>query len=122
MCEAPFLQIPKYDKDFVLATDASVVAVSTFLHQDVNGALDPIAYHGCVLTPAERKYSTYDKESLAVLIECETCRSYLLRKEFLLHCDILALCWLLEKVKVVERLGKWTWNLAQFKFKFQHFP
>jgi len=121
LCEARFLQIPKYDKDFVLVTDASVVAVSTFLHQDVNGALGPIAYHRCVLTPAERKYSTYEKVCLALLIECETCRSCLQHKAFLLHCDNLALCWLLGKVKVVGRLGRWTWSLAQFKFMFQQF-
>ena len=75
LCEAPFLQIPKFDKEFVLVTDASFVGVSTFLHQDVNGALCSIAYHRCVHTPAVHKYSTYDKECLAVLIECETCRS-----------------------------------------------
>jgi len=40
---AQVLQIPNYEKDFVLATDVSDVAVSAVLHQDVNGALAPIA-------------------------------------------------------------------------------
>ena len=120
LCEAPVLQLPNYDKDFVLATDASDAAVSAVLHQDVNGALAPIAYHSQVLTPAERKYSTYEKECLAVLLGCEKCRSYLKHKEFLLHCDNLALCWLLRKVKDVGCPGRWNLCLASFKFKVQH--
>ena len=99
LCEAPVLQVPNFDKAFVLATDASDVAVSAVLHQDVNGVLTPIAYHSLVLTAAERKYSTYEKECLAVLFGCEKCRPYLEHKEFLLHCDNLALCWLLRKTK-----------------------
>jgi len=74
LCEAPVLEIHNYE-DFMIATDASDVDVSAVLHQDVNGALAPIAYHSRVLTPAERKYGTYEKECLAVLFGCEKCRS-----------------------------------------------
>jgi len=96
------------------------VAVSAVLHQDVNGVLAPIAYHSRVLTAAERRYSTYEKECLAVLFGCEKCRSYIEHKEFMLHCDNLALCWLLRKTKDVGRLGRWILRLAPFKFKVQH--
>ena len=44
----------------------------------------------------------------------------MLYKEFLLHCDNLALCWLLRKVKDVGRLGRWILRLAPFKLKVQH--
>ena len=116
-----FLQIPKYDKDFLLATDASDVDRSTILPQDVNGALCPIAYHRCILTPAELKYSTYDKECLAVLFGCENCRSYLEHKWFFLHCDKRALCWLLVKVKDVGRLGRWILYLAHLSSRSNTF-
>jgi len=52
-------EVPDFSKDFVLATDASDVAVSTVLQQRVNGSLAPIAYYSRVLMPAERAYSTY---------------------------------------------------------------
>ena len=52
----------------------------------------------------ERNYSTYEKECIAVLFGCEKCRSYLEHEEFELHCDNLALCWLLKRVKDVGRL------------------
>jgi len=54
LCDAPVLQVPNFDKDFVLDKDPGDVAVSAVLHQDVNGVLAPIAYHSRVLTAAER--------------------------------------------------------------------
>ena len=71
LCEAPVLQIPDFRKDFVLVTDASDFAVSAILHQRVNGGLAPISYYSRLLTAPERKYSTYEKECLAVLFGCE---------------------------------------------------
>jgi len=120
LSEAPVLQIPDFSKEFVLATDASDLAVSAVLQQRVGDGLAPIAYYSRVLTAAEWRYSTYEKECLAVLFGCEKCRSYLEHKEFELFCDNLTLCWLLKKVKDVGRLGRWILHLAAFKFKVKH--
>jgi len=45
LCTAPVLQVPDFSKEFVLATDASDVAVSAVLQQRVDGSLAPIAYY-----------------------------------------------------------------------------
>jgi hypothetical protein len=120
LCEAPLLQVPDFDKDFVLATDASDIAVSAVLNQRVNGELAPVAYYSRLLSSAEKRYSTYEKECLAVVYGCEKARTYLEHKEFELHCDNLALCWLFRNVKEVGRLGRWIMRLASFKFKVCH--
>jgi hypothetical protein len=120
LCEAPVLQIPDFGKEFVLATDASDIAISAVLQQKVNGGLAPISYYSRVLTPTEQKYSTYEKECLAVLFGCEKCHVFLEHKEFELHCDNLALCWLLRRVKEVGRLARWILRLAPFKFRVRH--
>jgi len=39
LCEAPVLQIPDFNKEFVLVTDASDLAVSAILHQRVGDGL-----------------------------------------------------------------------------------
>jgi len=62
LCEAPLLQVPDFEKDFVLATDASDIAVSAVLNQRVNGELAPVAYYSKLLSLGERCYSTYQKE------------------------------------------------------------
>ena len=69
------------------------------------------------MSPAQRNYSTYEKECLAVLSGCEKFRPYLEHKEFELHCDNLALCWLLKRVKEIGRLGRWILRLAPLKFR-----
>jgi transposase InsO family protein len=120
LCEAPVLQVPDFGKEFVLVTDASDLAISAVLQQQISGGLAPISYYSRVLTEAEKKYSTYKKECLAVIFGCEKCRAYLEHREFEVHCDNLALCWLLKRVKDVGRLGRWILRLAPFKFRVKH--
>jgi hypothetical protein len=120
LIEPPVLQIPDFSKEFVLATDASDVAVSAVLHQRVDGQLAPVSYFSRLLTPVEQRYSTYEKECLAVLFGCERCRPYLEHKVFELQCDNLSLCWLLKRAKDVGRLGRWILRLTPFKFQVRH--
>jgi hypothetical protein len=119
LCKAPVLQIPDFSKQLVLVTDASNLAISAVL-QRVQGELAPVAYYSRVLTDAEKKYSTYEKECLAVIFGCEKCRTYLEHSVFELHCDNLAVCWLLKKVKDVGHLGRWLLRLAPFNFSVKH--
>jgi len=120
LCEAPVIQVPDSEKDFVLVNDASDSAVSAVLNQRVNGQLAPVAFYSKLLGPTERRYCTYEKECLAIVFGCEKARSYLEHKEFKLHCDNLALCSLFRNVKDVGRLGRWILCLAPFKFKIHH--
>ena len=55
-----------------------------------------------------------------MIFRCDKCRVYLEHKEFELHCDNLALCWLLKMVKFVGRLGRWILRLVPFKFRVRH--
>ena len=97
----------------LLVTDASDLAVSAVLHQRIDGELAPISCYSRLLTGAEKRYSTYERECLAVIFGCEKCRSYLEHKEFELQCDNLALCWLLKRVKDICQFGRWilSWLL-----------
>jgi hypothetical protein len=92
LSQAPFLQIHDFEKDSVLCTDASDVAVPAVLHQRIEECLSPIAYYSRLLTPAEQRYSVYEKDCLGVLFGTERCRNYLQHKEFELQCDNLFLC------------------------------
>jgi len=75
LCEASVLQIPNFNKECVLETDASALAISYYSH---------------LLMLTEREYSTYEQECLAAISGCEKCCTYLEHKEFELHCDNLA--------------------------------
>ena len=88
------LKVPNFSKEFILVTDVSDLAISAVLNQRVGDNRAPISYHSRLLTPAERNYSTYEKECLAILFGCEKCRSYLQHKEFELVTIWLCVgCW-----------------------------
>jgi hypothetical protein len=114
------LQIPDFSKEFTLICDASDVPISAVLHQKSGEDLAPIAYASRVLSPAERKYSIYERECLAVVYGCEKYRSYLEHKEFCLYTDKQALDWLLRHVKELGRIGRSILRLAPFKFRVTH--
>ena len=69
---APVLRLPDFSKEFIVNTDASDVAIGAVLQQDFGRGLQPIAYDSRKLTDAERRYSTYDRELLAVVNACIT--------------------------------------------------
>jgi hypothetical protein len=81
LCRAPTLQIPDFTREFILQCDASDIAVSSVLNQEVHGKLAPIAFFSRLLSPSENKYSIYDKECLAVVLGCENFRTFLEHKE-----------------------------------------
>jgi transposase InsO family protein len=114
----PVLQIPDFSQEFTLVCDASDVAISAVLHQNRGEDLAPIAYSSRLLSPAEPRYSIYEKECLAVVYGCEKYRSYLEHKEFHLITDNQALSWLPRHAKELGRIGRWVLRLGPFKFKF----
>ena len=62
------LQHPHHDASTCIATDASDHAVGAVLQQLINGTWSPIAYFSKKLQPAETRYSTFDRELLAVYL------------------------------------------------------
>lgn len=64
--EATLLAHPQEEAPLVLATDASDTAVGAALEQVVDGNIQPLAFFSRKLSTAERKYSIYDRELLAI--------------------------------------------------------
>ena len=81
LCEAPVLGMSTEKGMYVLATDASVVAISGILHQeqDWNGrtVLRPIAYGSKVLSDTEKKSCAPKAKMFAVVTFVEKYHAYL---------------------------------------------
>ena len=68
LANASLLSYPKADAPTCLMTDASDTAVGAVLQQYINGIWRPICFFSRKMTPAETRYSTFDRELLAVYL------------------------------------------------------
>ena len=64
--DAAHLSFPTPGLPLVLSTDASDIAISAVLKQVLHGAKQPLAFFSRKLLPTESRYSTFDRELLAV--------------------------------------------------------
>ncbi len=61
-----FLHYPVENHPLILTTDASGIGIGGVLQQEVDGQLHNLYYHSQIMTPCEQKYSTIEKEALAI--------------------------------------------------------
>jgi len=118
LCGGPLLHTPNFDLPFLLQTDTSDKGLDAVLSQVVGGEERPVLYLSCKLSKRETRYSTIEKECLAVF----TLRYYLLGREFTLCSDHTLLQWLHRVNDTNTRITRWYLALQPFKFKVVHRP
>ncbi|KAL2103054.1 hypothetical protein ACEWY4_002222 [Coilia grayii] len=116
MCQGPVLQSPNFDLPFVVQTDASGVGLGAVLLQGEGEDCKPIQYISRKLYPRETRYSTVEKECLAVKWALDTLRYYLIGKDFTLETDHRALQWLHKMKDANARVTRWYMSLQPYRF------
>ena len=76
LAKASLLFYPKSDAPTSLMKDASDTAVGAVLQQHIEGVWHPISFFSRKLTPAETRYSTFDRELLAVFLAIKHFRHF----------------------------------------------
>ena len=67
LCSSSILKSPDFDRKFILQTDASNRGVGAILsQQDSDGVEHPVAFYSHKLLPREERYSTIEKDCLAI--------------------------------------------------------
>ena len=123
LMDDPVLARPDFsDKSrFELHTDASDFGISAILTQiGEDGNERVVQYASRMLTKAELKWHTQEKEALAIVWGCTKFRSYLVGRHFTVRTDHHSLQWLMRSEK--GRLARWALSLAEFDFKIFHRP
>ncbi|KAL7857065.1 hypothetical protein SRHO_G00159640 [Serrasalmus rhombeus] len=87
LADATMLAHPSPDAPIAITTDASDYAVGAVHEQWVDGAWQPLAFFSRLLRPAERKYSTFDRELLALYLAVRHFRFLLEGRPFVAFVD-----------------------------------
>ena len=108
---------------FILQTDASDRGVGAVLSQSsTDDDIHPVAYFSKKLLPREERYSTVEKECLAVKLGIEAYWFYLMGRTFTVQTDHCALIWLDRLKDTNSRLTRWSLILQQYQFTVTHRP
>nr|GEY82529.1 reverse transcriptase domain-containing protein [Tanacetum cinerariifolium] len=117
LCEVPILIAQNWEMPFELMCDASDFAIGAVLGQRQDKHFRPIHYASKTMTEAESKYTTTEKEMLAVVYAFENFRSYQILNKSIVYTDHSALKYLFQKKDSKERLLRWVLLLQEFTFK-----
>ena len=114
------LQLPDFSKDFHLHVDASGTAVGAVLSQYNQQVLLHIAFASHKLTSAETRYSTIDREVLALSWGCSHFQHYLLGRHCFAYTDHKPLLGLLNAKSLSPRQYRLIELLSGFNFSLKH--
>ncbi|GJV43695.1 reverse transcriptase domain-containing protein [Tanacetum coccineum] len=116
LTEAPILIAPNWNEPFELMCDASDFALGAVLGQRHEKHFRPIHYASKTMNEAESRYTTTEKEMLAVVYAFEKFRSYLVMNKCTVYTDHSALKYLFAKKDSKARLLRWVLLLQEFDF------
>lgn len=122
LCKEPVLQCPDFTLPFTVQTDASGVGLGAMLLQGENGNQLPVQYISRKLFPREKRYSTVEKEALAIKWALDTLKYYLIGKEFVLETDHSALQWIHKMKDTNARITRWYLSLQPYRFQVRYRP
>ena len=116
----PVLKLPDPGATFVLRTDASLHGLGAVLLQYQKECPHPVAYASRKLLDREKRYSTIERECLAVVFAISRFDFYLRGKEFILEVDHKPLLHLATFKGENDRLLRWALALQTYKFRVVH--
>ena len=98
LATATMLTYPCSEAPTALTTDASATSVGAVLEQLVDGIWQPLAFFSRQLRPPEQKYSTFDRELLALYLAVRHFRYYLEGRFFTAYTDHMPLTFAFAKI------------------------
>ena len=117
--KGPILRIVDLTKHMYVMTDASDTGVGAVLLQMHEKKLHPVRYLSRKLKPAERNYSTIEKEGLAIVWAIEKLMVFLYGREFTLLTDHRPLVFMQNEKMNNGRVMRWSLFLQDMSFKIE---
>ena len=120
LSSTPVLRIPDPQQTFVLRTDASNHGLGAVLLQYHDEYPHPVCYASRKLLDREKRYSTIERECLAIVFGIVKFDLYLRGKEFILEIDHRPLIYLNTFKGRNDRLLRWSLSIQSYSFRIVH--
>ena len=117
----PVLMLPKVAKEFVLRTDASSTGLGAVLLQEGedDGLFRPVMFASRKLLERERRYSTIERECLAIVWAVQKFVKFLWGVHFTVQTDHCPLSYMRSSSFKNSRVLRWVLSLQEFSFDIQ---
>jgi ribonuclease HI len=90
------------------------------MQQDENGDFNIISTASRVLKPAEQRYTTCEKELLAIIYALQRFKIYIYWRKVILFTDNQAIPFLHKCVITSNRVARWLMEIQQFDLEIRH--
>jgi hypothetical protein len=119
--ESIHLVHPDEEKDWIINTDASEKAIGAVLMQDGDqGKFNIVSTASRVLNSAEQRYTTCEKELLAIIYALQRFKIFIYGRRVILNTDNKALTFLNRCAVTSNRVARWNIELQQFDLEIRH--
>ena len=122
LASSPVLAAPQFDKPFKLAVDASDVACGgVLLQEDTQDVDHPVCYFSKKFNVSQRRYSTIEKECLALILSLQHFEVYLSNTlPLVVYSDHNPLIFI-DRVRFKNhRLARWSLFLQSYNLQIRH--
>ncbi|CAF4476529.1 unnamed protein product [Rotaria sp. Silwood2] len=122
LISSPIMQPPNFSFPFILELDACEYEIGCVLTQEYDNRKYVVAYASRTLSTAERKYSSVEREALAIVWATKHFRQYLEGGPVIVRSDYKALEWLKTARDPTGRLARWALKISPYNIIIQHRP
>ena len=123
MALAPVLRLPDFERQFVVTTDASDMAIGAIFEQDFGSGIQPVAFSSRKLNATEIRYSAYERELLGIVWAIGQWKLYSQAPHpIIIQTDHAPLQHLPNQTSVNNRVWRWLAVLQGYNVDIRHIP
>ena len=119
LVKPPILQLPDFNRTFIIQTDASDTGIGCVLMQEYDGIPRPVSYASRNLASREQNFSVIEREALAIVWGISKFDFYLYRQQFVVQTDHKPLVYVNKSKTLNKRIMRWAMLLQEYQFSVQ---
>jgi hypothetical protein len=118
LSSAPVVQLPNFERPFVVECDASGSGMGVVLHQEDG----PVAFFSRPMAPRHAELAAYERELITLAQAVKHWRPYLWGRSFIVKTDHYSLKFLLDQHLSTIPRHRWISKLMEFDFVVEYKP